>query len=144
MITEPQIIPMLVAASPSFQAEVNAHRAEFEEELIYLLMGDFARLLLQLHREGRTAEFPAVSQVIERLHIDGDPFVREVATIGLLEGIQNNWEHSDVDPELFGKYLQPESRKWWDELNAFWRGDRNYVGEGLQRELTPDDIRTIS
>jgi hypothetical protein len=82
-------------------------------------------------------------RVIERLHTDGDDFVREAATIGLLEGIQNTWGHGGVDPELFAKHLLPVSRKWWDELNAFGRGERRYVGEGLQREITADEILQI-
>ena len=50
-----------------------------------------------------------------------------------LEGIQNVWGH-EIDPELFAPFLLPESRRWWDELNAFWRGERRYVGEGLQNQ----------
>ena len=143
MITKPQVIPLLVEASPSFQAAVDEHLAYYEEEIHYTLLGDFARHLLQLHRETRTAEFPAIAHVIERLHIEGDDYVREAATIGVLEGIQNVWANDGVDPELFTTHLLPESRRWWDELNAFWRGERRYVGEGLQREITADEVRVI-
>jgi hypothetical protein len=137
MISKPQVIPMLLEASPSFQSAVD------EEEIFYPLLGDFARHLLALYQSGSTAEFPAIAQLIERLHTDGDDFVREAATIGLLEGIQNAWGHAKVDPELFASYLLPVSRRWWDELHAFWRGERRYVGEGLQREITAEDIRQI-
>ena len=143
MISKPQVIPMLVEASPSFQTAVDEHRAFYEEEIFYPLLGDFARHLLELYQTGRSAEFPAIAQVIERLHTEGDDFVREGATIGLLEGVQNAWGHADVDPEFFASYLLPVSRRWWDELHAFWRGERRYVGEGLQREITAEDIQQI-
>lgn len=122
---------------------MDKHMAFYEEEIQYGLLGDFARHLLHLHRESRTAEFPAIARVIERLHTEGDDYVREAATIGVLEGIQNVWANDGVDPELFTTHLLPESRRWWDELNAFWRGERRYVGEGLQREITADEIRVI-
>lgn len=143
MITKPQVIPLLVEASPSFQAAVDKHMAFYEEEIHYAVLGDFARHLLHLHRESRTAEFPVIARVIERLHTEGDDYVREAATIGVLEGIQNVWANDRVDPELFTTHLLPESRRWWDELNAFWRGERRYVGEGLQREITADEVRVI-
>lgn len=63
------------------------------------------------------------------LHVEGDDYVREAATIGLLEGIQNDWGNHLVDPELFAIHLLPESRQYWDELNAFWRGGKRYVGK---------------
>lgn len=122
MITESQVMPLLKEASPSFRSE---------EELLYLVLGDFARHLLELHRIGRASVFPEVARVIERLHVEGEPAVKEAATIGLLEGVQNVWANQGVDPELFAAHLQAVSRAWWEELNAFWRGERRYVGEGL-------------
>jgi hypothetical protein len=72
-----------------------------------------------------------VARVIERLHVEGDPYVREAATIGLLEGIQNVWGNNGVDPELFFPFLLPESVRWWKSLNKFWNGESKHVGEGL-------------
>ncbi len=125
MITKKQVIPLLAEACPSFQCV---------EDLLYVALGDFARHLLDLHQCHHTASFPAIAQVIERFYIEGDFYVRETATIGLLEGIQNVWSNNNVDPELFVTHLLPESRRWWDELNAFWCGERRYVGEGLAQE----------
>jgi len=65
---------------------------------------------------------------------------RDRVTIG---GIQNVWTNQGVDPELFTSQLRPESRRWWEELNAFWRGERRFVGEGFQREITADEVRKI-
>lgn len=123
MITKTQVIPMLTEACPSFQSA---------EEILYVALGDFARHLLELHQRHETATFPGVACVIERLHTEGDAYTREAATIGLLEGIQTVWRSNGVDHELFTTHLLPESRRWWDELNAFWRGERRYVGEGLR------------
>jgi hypothetical protein len=126
MITPDQVIALLRDACPSFQNT---------EDLLYVALGDCTRHLLELYQRHETDSFSAVVQVIERLHTEGDGDVKEAATIGLLEGIQNVWANNGVDPELFGSQLLPESRKWWDQLNAFWRGGRSYVGEGLQKHL---------
>jgi hypothetical protein len=114
MISASQMLPILIEACPSFQST---------EKLVYVALGNLARHLLELYRRTETQSFPAIGEAIERLHIEGDHYVREAATTGLLEGIQNVWGNNDVDPELFATYLLPESRKGWDKLNAFWRGD---------------------
>ncbi len=143
MITQAMIVPLLLEGAPSFHAAVEEHQAFYGGEITYPVLGDFARHLLELYRQNHTAEFPKIAAVIERLHTEGDEYVKEAATIGVLEGIQNVWGNQNVDPELFTRYLLPESRKWWDELNAFWRGERRYVGEGLQREITADEVCKI-
>jgi hypothetical protein len=131
MISKTQVIPMLLEACPSFRTAWDEHRTEYGDDLLYVALGDFARHLLHLHQHDQTESFTAVAGVVERFHIEGDGDVQEAATIGLLEAIQNNWEHNNTDTELFASRLLPESRKWWDELTAFWRGERRYVGEGL-------------
>ena len=72
-----------------------------------------------------------VARLIVRVHLEGDQYVREAATIGLLEGIQNVWGNQNTDQELFAQHLLPESAKWWQSLNDFWSGKSKFVGEGL-------------
>ena len=67
-------------------------------------------------------------EAIERLHLEGDEYVREAATIGALEGIQNVAGNDGIDPEEFVIYLRPESLRWWGQLNEFWEGRIPYVG----------------
>ena len=62
------------------------------------------------------------------MHLDGDQYVKEAATIGMLEGIQNVALNSGVEPESFVAYLKPESAKWWRQLNDFWEAKIPYVG----------------
>jgi hypothetical protein len=120
LIDQQQIIPPLW----------EEHRREHGDDLLYIALSEFARHLLVLQQTKQTNDFPAVAIVIERLHLEGDPSVREAATIGLLEGIQNVWSHS-IDPEIFAAYLLPESARWWQSLNDFWTGKAKFVGEGM-------------
>src|SRR5262245_21582 len=105
MIDQQEVIPLLLAASPSFQPAWEEHRREYGEELLYVALGAYASHLLSLQQRGQIRDFPAVGHVVERLHLEGSPFVREAATIGLLEAIQNVWSNSGVDPEVFAAHL---------------------------------------
>lgn len=129
MITRDDVMPLLLAACPSFQETWRDIEAENYDEdeggrrLHYIDAGTFAAHLVQLQRNGVSAEIAAAMQVIERMHLEGDHYVRELATIGYLEGIQNIAGHTEhVDQADFVPYLGPESRRWWNGLNAFWDG----------------------
>ncbi|MEO6725819.1 MAG: hypothetical protein ABIU20_09700 [Blastocatellia bacterium] len=117
-------MPLLLSACPSFAERWKEHRAYYgEEELLYIDLGEFAGHLIDLYKQDQKQEFPAVFCTVENLHIEGDEYVREAATIGLLEGMQNIAGNRGVGPDVFEQYLKPESKKWWGKLNDFWNGD---------------------
>lgn len=123
----------MVAACPSYEpiwADSHDLNVDHEtgERLCYLDAGDLTRHLVALLAEGRTETFPAVFGVIERLHEDGDDYVRELATIGYLEGLQFAASHEPAVDESFPiAYLGPESLRWWRGLVAYWAGDASTV-----------------
>ena len=128
MITKHQMFEPMLSACPSFEPTwrefaQDAERSPNEDPLYYVLLGDLARHLLALQAAGSTDELPAVFEVVERWHTEGDDYVKEAATIGLLEGIQNNASHRDFDTGVFETWLKPETKKWWLKLNRYWDGD---------------------
>lgn len=126
------MLPRLVAACPSFTQKWKEHKQEyFDEEdfLPYVALMEFNNHIIGLYMSGSTEEFPAAFEEIERLHLEGEPYVKEAATIGCLEGLQNIMGNRDLDSKVFVKFLGPESTKWWDQLNKFWDGEIKYVGE---------------
>jgi len=129
MIAKEQVMLLFLEACPSFTEKWKEHRAFYEDEdLLYVDLGEFAHHLVELHKANRTDEFTAVFEIIERLHLEGDAYVKEAATIGMLEGLQNVAGNSGVDPEEFSRYLKPESAKWWRQVNEFWEGKIPSVG----------------
>lgn len=134
MISAVFVMPMLLETCPSFRARWVEYVAEpeYDESLLYAHLGEFAHHVVEQMKAGATGEFAAVFDAVERLHVDGDEYVREAATIGLLENLQNVAGPAGVDPESFVPYLRPESAKWWAELNSFWAGKHPYVGAGLK------------
>ena len=119
-------MPLFLEACPSFRAAWKAA----PEGLLYVGLGDFARHLLQLQQHNQTQEFREVGRVIERLHVEGDHYVREAATTALFEAVQDVWGRSKVDSEKFSLYLLPESARRWRSLKDFWSGKTGRPGEG--------------
>lgn len=127
MITKEQVMPLFLQACPSFAAKLG-DRGFNDKNSLYTDLGNLAHHIVELHETNQTSELPAVFEVIERLHLDGDDSAKEAATIAILENIQNIAGNSTIDPEDFTHYLQPESAKWWHELNDFWNGKILFVG----------------
>jgi hypothetical protein len=123
VITESQVIPLLRAACPSFEGPWQAYVSDpiYDDDLM-IHLGEFASHLVELMASGRVSELPVVFDVVERLYAEGEPSVRQAATVGLLEGIQNV-SGGKTDPERFRTYLQPQTALKWQLLNDAWNGD---------------------
>lgn len=129
--------PLLVA-DPSFRPRWNAFLAEWGEEEktagglpLYLALSSLAEHLIQRLGAGDSDDFDAVFDVVERWHLEGDSYVSEAASIGLLESLQNLLGGNDrgrkarngVRASDFEPWLRPETRKWWEKLYRYWEGD---------------------
>jgi hypothetical protein len=133
MIDASQMLPLLVEASPGFAGswkEFEADCADDSQPSYYIVLGSFARHLCDLLATGDEAALRRVFAVVERLHIEGDSYVQEAATVGLLEDMQNtNMHRKDTLPEQFERFLLPESARWWKRLHGFWREGQTLVGD---------------
>ncbi len=122
-ITREHMLLLLVEVDPTFEATWLEWVAEWANETAppdYIVLCSLAyHLIAQLER-GETARFPAVFDVVERWHVEGDKYVRDAATIGLLEDLQNTNMHKRTQPSDFEAWLRPVSRKFWDKVNRFW------------------------
>ncbi|MBH0239022.1 DUF7674 family protein [Methylobrevis albus] len=125
-ITRDHMIETLLVADPSFHPHWTEFLAEWVDEPeppIYVALGSLARHILECLEAGSSERLDAIFAVVERWHVDGDHFVREAATIGLLETLQNHTAESEVTLAAVKSRLGPESRRWWDKLDRFWQGD---------------------
>jgi hypothetical protein len=138
------VMPLLLDAVPSFArkwSEIEDDPMFLDEEtgtrLHYLDVAWFAPHVVELQRSGAASELSSLFKAIELLHTDGDKYVKELATIGYLEGIQIACSHTaDVRQEEFEPYLGPRSRRWWHGLNAFWSGQAPRVQVQGEDETT--------
>ncbi len=124
--------PML-EADPSFDGKWQEFCDEYShvpEQPYYLALSELAMHLVDRIQSGDVANMAEVFNVVERWHVEGDRYVREAASIGLLEGIQNllggngrNRTPNSVNAHI-EQWLGPESLKWWVKLDRFWDGDK--------------------
>jgi hypothetical protein len=126
------MLPRLVDACPSFTQKWEEHKREYfdeEDYLPYVGLSEFNNHLIDLYVSGTIEEFPAAFTEIERFHIEGEPYVKEAATIVVLKACKNIMGNRGLDANVLVPFLGPESAKWWNQLNEFWDGETRYVGE---------------
>jgi len=123
LIEQDNMFVPLLEADPSFAPIWEAFLTDWRDEPpmpLYLALGDLARYLTVKLQAGDTEAFSRIFQVIERWHVEGDTYVRQAATIGVLEGLQNIANHDATTPKQFIPWLGPVSRRYWDKVDAFW------------------------
>ena len=124
LITGSTMFDPMLLADPTFAPAWCEFTEEWRDEKhlpLYLALAQLARHLITDLERGDTARFPEIFNVVERWHVEGDSYVREAASIGLLEDLQNTGLHRTTSPENFLRWLGPNSRRWWDKVDVFWR-----------------------
>ena len=122
-----QMIDLLLEAYPSYQHSWNEYIKDEdidEERLYYLDLSDFVRHLIRLYQSGKHDEFTAIFDVIERFHVEGEHYVREAATIGILELLLPD---KHLSGEEFIEYFGKSTLNSWELLCKFWRGEISWI-----------------
>jgi hypothetical protein len=119
IVTQVDIIPLLRDAAPQWKPD--------SDDPVFVQLGSLGRYIVECVASGQTNSLQPVFDAVERLHIEGDAYTREAATIGILEAIQNIACHANIPHDAFEPFLRPESQRWWDKLNDFWEGQSSTV-----------------
>ena len=116
------IVPLLLAACPSASALWRGELDWWEGETQghYNVTGVFARHVVSSFSQNQLEELPAFFDLVERLITHGSESVRGLAIVGLLESIRNIASHESFGPEPFKKFLMPQSKAAWLEIEAAW------------------------
>jgi hypothetical protein len=127
MIVRSGMMEPMLEACPSFRPQWEEFLQEWNlenDKPLYLALSELARHLIAILSARETATLSRVFAVVERWHLEGDAFVREAATVGLLEDLQNENLHGSTTVREFEVFLHPESLKWWGKVDRFWsRGE---------------------
>jgi hypothetical protein len=128
------IIPLLVASCPSYRERWRdiSHSSDFEPDLIYLHLGNFADHFMIVLNRFDERDLEGICDAIEQLHVYGDAHVRQAATVGLLESIQNLARNTCSSTLALETHLGVVSKRWWHSLEAFWNGQIPYVGADIR------------
>lgn len=123
-ISNNQIFQFLIEATPEFSQKWNDFLEEWKDEKkdlpYYIALNEFAIYLINKLEKGKTDDFKKIFDVIEKLHVQGDEYVKEAVTVGLLEDLQNKKFYINKSPSDFEPFLNTETKRWWYKLNEFW------------------------
>lgn len=122
-ITRARMMDAVLQECPSFASQWSEFLDEWsetEDKPLYIALGALARHLIVLLAAGDAAGLSRVFEVVERWHLEGDSYVKEAASVGLLEDLQNSALHPSTSPRDFEPFLLPESLKWWRKIEKFW------------------------
>ena len=100
MIDKHEMFELALEACPSFKPVWEEFIAEWDDEKdlpLYLALGDLSRHISALIETKQDSELNALFAVIERWHTEGSPYVKEAATIGLLEGLQGESNAKSIE-----------------------------------------------
>jgi hypothetical protein len=123
VIRKEEMMEPLLHACPAFEPAWKAFLNEWsteEEKPIYLALGELARHLVSMLVAKDLAGLQRVFEVVERWLLEGDAYVREAATVGLLEDLQNDTFHTTTSPADFEPVLLPKSAEQWRQVRRFW------------------------
>jgi hypothetical protein len=126
-------MPLVLAACPSFRPVLEGCVGD-GDQVLYVLLPELAYHLRDIPQAERLEVFPRVAQVIERLLVEGEPYVREAVAFDLLQGIHSSAGGNQVHQEDFFSFLLPESARWWkvfDRATALLRA--HHEGEPEHR-----------
>ncbi len=115
----------ILKVCPSFQATWDEFVDEWKNDpdglQLYLVLSDLARHVIGMLERNETDGVKAVFRVVEAWHLEGDPYVKEAATVGFLEDLQNlNLHAGSTRPEDFLEFLLPDTKYWWTKVEDFW------------------------
>ncbi len=123
VISQSEAFGLLIEALPDAQSDWKEHQREWDgEDAPYSGMAVFARHLVELSEQRKTAEFSEAFELIERLIVEGDSDVRDIVVLGLIESLQNIASWTEGGAEVFVPCLGPNSRAAWYELETIWAG----------------------
>lgn len=124
MIERSQMFEPMLEAHPEFSELWDEFIKEWLSEPeglpYYTLISDVVRECSKILATGQKHRIRKVLSVVERWLLEGDKYVREAATVGFLEDLQNGNLHEGTTPEDFVEFLGPECSFWWKKVERFF------------------------
>ena len=134
-----ELVPLLLDACPSAEVAWHDHVEYWKPEARghFSDVAVFAHHVVDAFDRGRTEEFPAFFQLLERMIVEGDQEVVDLAVVGLIEDIQNIASHWHFGYRVFEQWLGPKGKQGWAEIEAAWAGKSSLaevIGAERKRE----------
>jgi hypothetical protein len=95
------------------------------ERLTYPDIANISHFIVWKFKSNNTSCFDKIFENAELILNKGSETTQNLIIVGLFEGIQNigGWHQVDYY-KGFDKWLQPQSKKAWDDLIKFWESNK--------------------
>lgn len=104
-----------------FEAYYENEYSGRESEEPYYDMSEISRHIVQRMRQNDEGFLPAFFNKVEYILNNCDGFTEELIVIGLFESLQGeSGQYNYKYHTCFDQWLQPKSKKGWDDLIAYW------------------------
>ena len=122
-------MPLILARCLGFQPIWEKYRElwQGEEAGIYNDLAEFAAFIVDAYGRQDTEPIGAAFAAIEELLSEGDEEVRTAARIGFLEDIQTIASNQPFRAAVFVRWLGPQSKEAWAEIEETWRGKNSLM-----------------
>jgi hypothetical protein len=123
MIVRSEMMPALLEACPSFAPQYSKFCAEWQNNPSkpdYLALAELARHIAERFDRNEMQEIPTLFTAVERLLLEGEPYVSEALTVGLLENLQNSNIYPTENWNALTLFFSPETAYWWGKVYDFW------------------------
>jgi hypothetical protein len=122
------VLDELAALCPELNAEWQNYKQSAypvdncdEERLHYIDVTLISRHIVKQLKESNTSFFLEIFSKVESRLSEYDDEIKNLISIGLLESIQNISSNEGIDfKHAFNEWLQPISKKHWDDLISGW------------------------
>jgi hypothetical protein len=123
-MTVDDVIPTLLEACPAARPAWDEHLSWWDGQPAgyYNDVSVFAHHVVNSYSASKFDEIPSFFAALERLIVEGNEEVVGLATVGLIEDVQNISSHQSFGYAVFEQWLQPESHREWLRIEAAWRG----------------------
>ena len=120
------VFELLAATSPDIKSGWEKHLTNYykdnPERLLYFDMMEISAIVIRLFQHNKTKDLTLFFEAVEDVLKDCDTTVENLMLAGLIEGIQQICPYQDIDMRTaFDSWLQPLTKKNWDELTGFYK-----------------------
>ena len=137
-LSQDPTITRLLGACPGLIAECDRELAYGgDSPSPYAQASALAGALTRAYQLGETGCFDHLFAEIEKLVVDPDQTIRELVVVGVLEDLQNEMLHEQLDFDGLDIWMGPETSQAWRELVMFWKDIEAKKASG---ELPPGPV----
>lgn len=120
MIKSTEMISKLIDAEPPFKAKISNHREKWGKEVLSVQFMEFAYYIVQKISVQDIESLANTFSTIETFFTDGDESTQRLASIGLMEAIQDVSMSGNIPDSVLTKLMGTETLKSWNLLRDTW------------------------